>query len=607
MRRASLSLVAVGALALGLVAGLPARADGPSGHRDSQPGHRAGPPTVTPDDIRFTPERVLRKGSPEDVGLLPERIEQIAPRLAGYLGTTPETPEHPMYAGAVVLAAKDGVIVEHAAVGDAVRYSGTRTEDGDVIGIELPETERIPMREDTIVDLASVSKLFCTVVVLQLVEDGAVDLDAPVTTYIPEFGQNGKDEITVRQLLTHTSGMRAWLPLHSSYPTPEERIEAVYESTLQPDAEPGAQYLYSDLGLITLGKIAERVTGRTLDELVAERITEPLGMTDTMYNPPESLRERIAATEHQPALDRGMVWGEVHDENAWSLGGVAGHAGLFSTAADLAIFAQTLLNGGQYGDARILSEDSVRQAITNQNAGIAPEPASRRGLGFELNKHWYMGPLASPVTFGHTGFTGTSLVIDPLSDSFAIVLTNRVHPTRAWGGNNPARRAVTEELGLAVPVHPATGDDAWFTDHRDGATHTLDVPFARRAGWAARLSFRLWYDTEDATDAGHLEASTDGGESWDAVPFDLKAADHRWSTDGSFSGFQGRQWLRAEAKLPVGTTDLRWNYTADATSRGRGVYVDAVSVIDWRGMVFNDRRPGDAERWEADGWVRSAT
>ncbi|MBW9207136.1 serine hydrolase [Mumia sp. zg.B17] len=562
------------------------------------PGHETGPPTVTGEDVRFSPPRTLRTGSPEKAGLLPEHIERIMPDLVAYLGTTPENPNFPMYAGAVALVAKDGVVVEHGAVGDAVRYASAD-------GTELPEAQQIAMSEDTIFDLASITKLFTVVVTLQLVDQGVVGLDTPVADYIPEFAQNGKGTITVRHLLTHTSGLRSWVNLYSAYPTPEARIAAVYAQTLV--TPPGTAYVYSDLGLITLGTLAERVTGQTLDQLVAERITEPLGMTDTMFNPPESLRPRIAATEDMSSIGRGMVHGVVHDENAWSLGGVAGHAGLFSTAGDLAVFGQMLLNGGRYGKHRILSEDIMREAITDQNVGIPPAVTSRRGLGFELNQSFYMASLDSPVTFGHTGFTGTSLVLDPVSRSLVVLLTNRVHPNRAWGSNNGARQSVARNVGRAIPVRPAVGRTAWFAGRPSTTTHTLTAPLSRPAKDWARLTFRLWYDTEAGYDVGRVEASTDGGATWQLLPLDLRAGKNRWSTDGTFSGFEGRQWLKADAALPAGATHVRWSYTGlrATPSRGRGVYVDGVMARDLGGALFNGQRRSDAARFVADGWVES--
>ncbi|WP_370617198.1 serine hydrolase domain-containing protein [Mumia sp. Pv 4-285] len=590
MRRTSWGAALAGAVVIGAL-GMPAGAADPQ-------GPQTGPPTVTGEDVKFSPDRKLRAGDPEDVGLLPEHIARIMPDLATYLETTPENPNFPMYAGAVALVAKDGVVVEHGAVGDAVRYA--RAD-----GTELPEDEQIPATEDTLFDLASVTKLFTVVVILQLVDQGVVDLDAPAAQYIPEFAQNGKEAVTIRQLLTHTSGLRSWVNLYSAYPTPEARTAAVYAQTLL--TPPGTAYVYSDLGLITLGKLAERVTGQTLDQLVADRITEPLGMTDTMFNPPESLLHRVAATEDMSSIGRGMVHGEVHDENAWSLGGVAGHAGLFSTASDLAVFSQMLLNGGEYGKEKILSEDIMRQAITDQNVGIPPAITSRRGLGFELNQPFYMASLDSPVTFGHTGFTGTSVVIDPLSKSIVILLTNRVHPNRAWGSNNGARQSIARNVGRAIPVKPAVGRTAWFSGRPDSTTHTLTAPLTRPAQDGSRLAFRLWYDTEADYDIGRLEASTDGGATWQLVPLDLKAGHTRWSTDGTFSGFEGRQWLKADAALPTGATHLRWSYTGlrATPSRGRGVYVDGVLAADPVGVLFNGQRPADATRFVAEGWAES--
>ncbi|MEO3872780.1 serine hydrolase [Nonomuraea sp. B12E4] len=546
-----------------------------------------GPPTVTAADVRFA-DKELRYGPARLAGLLPEYVDRIAPDAAAFMRPSPT---RPLYPGAVVIAGRDGVIATHEAMGEAVRYA-------DSTPVELPPEQQIPMRRDTIFDLASVSKLFTSIVAVQQIERGRIGLDVPVTTYIPEFGASGKGGITVRHLLTHTSGLPSWIPLHTA-PTLEARYAAVWN--VVPASPPDTVYVYSDLNLITLGVIVERVTGKRLDAVVAEGLTGPLGMRDTGYNPDPALRPRIAATEFQTTTepDRGMVWGQVHDENAWSLGGVAGHAGVFSTAHDLAVLAQTLLNGGHYGRARVLSKDSVRLLLTNFNTAF---PGNSHGLGFELDQMWYMDGLSSPVTGGHTGYTGTSFVIDPLSGSFVILLTNRVHPSRDWGSNNPARRAVARDLALALPVRPAEGRDAWFSGVGDARTATLTLPVGTPRG--GRLSFALWYDTEANSDLGSLEASTDGGATWSPVPMELSAGHHRWSSDGTFSGFQGRQWLRARAQLTAGTTGLRWRYASDALYQGRGVYVDEVR-ISGPGVRFDDRSPRDAALFAADGWTRS--
>jgi CubicO group peptidase (beta-lactamase class C family) len=284
----------------------------------------SGPPSISPADIRFA-HRVLRIGRAHQVGLLPEQVQRMRVDLERYLTPAPDHPRHPVYAGAVLLAAKQGVIVQRVAVGMAMRYSAVGPPP-DRVGVELPLEQQIPTRPDTIFDIASITKVFTTIAVLQQVEAGRVALDAPVADYVPEFAAGGKQAVTVRMLLTHTSGLPAWVPLWR-YPTPAERLTAALATPLRRGATPGGQYEYSDLGYIALGALVERITGRRLDEVVRTGITGPLSMTETGYNPGPDLRVRIAATEYQTDPARGMVWGEVHDENAWSLGGVAGHAG----------------------------------------------------------------------------------------------------------------------------------------------------------------------------------------------------------------------------------------------------------------------------------------
>jgi serine-type D-Ala-D-Ala carboxypeptidase len=212
----------------------------------------------------------------------------------------------------------------------------------------------------------------------------------------------------------------------------------VLGSPLAAGMRPGAQFHYSDLGLITLGAIAERVTGAGLDELVRRQVTEPLGMQDTAFNPAPALRARCAATEDMPWTGRGMVRGQAHDEKAYHLGGVAGHAGLFSSAADLGRLTQALLAGG----ADVLRPPTVAAMLTNRNGRFGAGAA--HGLGVDLCQPWYMGRLAGRWSFGHTGFTGTSLVADPVRRTIAVLLTNRVHPSRRRGSINAARRALAD-------------------------------------------------------------------------------------------------------------------------------------------------------------------
>ena len=371
----------------------------------------------------------LRDGSPAQVGLDPGPIRDAERFLDG---CTRAGTGHPRFPGAVGLLAREGVIVAQYATGQALRYADAR-------GTELPPDQQAPMRLDTVFDMASVTKLFTSIAVMQLVERAEVDLDAPVAGYLPGFG---KPRVTVRHLLTHTSGLAPdpKPPLWQGYPDIPSRRAAVLAS--RPIAEPGT-YLYSDINLMVLGFLAEQVTGMALDVVVREGITHPLSLSGTGFNPPSP--DRVAATEYQTDPPRGLVHGQVHDENAWALGGVSGHAGLFSTARDLAVLAQAILDGGCHGDARILRPQTVREMLSNRDD---------HGLGFELNRESYMGALCSPVTAGHTGFTGTSLVLDPRSRSIAILLTNRVHPTRHWGPINVARETWATALARAMEPRP---------------------------------------------------------------------------------------------------------------------------------------------------------
>ncbi len=529
---------------------------------------------------------VLRDSTPAAAGLDPAPIATAVAQIRSH--ETAPAGGHPMYAGAVGLMGHDGKVVERDASGQALRYA-TTTE-------ELPPGQWVPMREDTVFDLASVSKLFTSLAVAQLIEEGKVDLESPVAAYLPEFAAKGKETVTVRQLLTHTSGFVSWLPLWSKYPDKAARIKAVMDQPLS--NPPGSTYLYSDLNLITRGVMVERLRGEPLDRVVASRITGPLGMTDTGYNPTD--RSRTAATEYQTAPARGMVWGEVHDENAWSLGGVAGHAGVFSTADDLARLSQALLNGGTYDGHRILSRASVTSLITNFNTDF---PGDDHGLGFELNQRWYMDSLSGPRTAGHTGYTGTSIVIDFASRSFAILLTNRVHPSRSWGSNNLARREWAGGLGQAMGVRPQHGDTAWFSGAENASTHTLATRELEVPASGARLAFDLFLDTEE-TDLLTLERSTDGGATWQPQPFEVRDRGETSASDGAVAGSGTRRWAQARADLAAGAQRLRWRYTTDAGYLGRGAYVDDILVAA-RGAALLDGEKSP-ETLDADGWTLRA-
>ena len=311
--------------------------------------------------------------------------------------------------GAVVLVGQDGKVVYR-------RAFGSRTV--------VPES--VSMTVDTIFDVASLTKVIATTTaVMQLVEQGKIRLDQPVAEYWPEFRAQGKDALTVRELLTHYSGLRPDLDLKPEWSGYTTALKMIIEET--PVAPPGTRFIYSDINFATLGEIVRRVSGQPLDVYCAEHIFKPLGMRDTGFNPPPPLRERIAPTQYQHGETGRMLWGEVHDPTAYNMGGVAGHAGLFSTADDLAIFAQTLLNGGTSGTVRVLSPLTVEKMTTPQTP---PNAMSLRGLGWDIDSPFASnrGELFPVGSYGHTGWTGPSILIDPVSKTYVILLTNRVHP-----------------------------------------------------------------------------------------------------------------------------------------------------------------------------------
>jgi serine-type D-Ala-D-Ala carboxypeptidase len=275
---------------------------------------------------------------------------------------------------------------------------------------------------ETVYDLASLTKVVGTTTALMvLYDEGRVDLDAPVAKYLPAFSGGYKDSVTIRHLLTHRSGLPAGRDLWRAARNPQEARLMVIDAPLT--CKPGTCYIYSDLGADILGMVVETVSGMGLDQFLGERVFSRLGMNDTYYRPEDSLKTRIAPTEVMPP--RGYpLQGEVHDENAYALGGVAGHAGLFSTAKDLAVFAQMMLNGGIYDGVRIVSDSTV--ALFTKRA------AGSRALGWDTaDGDGGAGRYLTERAYGHTGYTGTSMWIDPDREMFVILLTNRVHAAKA--------------------------------------------------------------------------------------------------------------------------------------------------------------------------------
>ena len=276
----------------------------------------------------------------------------------------------------------------------------------------------------TMYDLASLTKIIATTsLMLQLVDAGRVALDTPAVRYLPDWRGPRAAEITVRQLLTHSSGLAAW---RAFYKEATDKADARAQLMLVgPDAPPGTRFLYSDMNFMLLGMIAVRLTGMPLDSAFQVLVAKPLKLVDTRFLPDPSLRVRIAPTEYDPWRQR-QLRGEVHDENASRFGGVSGHAGLFSTATDLSRVARMWMNGGTLDGVRVASAATVAQFTRAQDTLI-----SKRALGWETpNGTNSAGHRLSPRAFGHTGFTGTSIWIDPSRDVFVILLTNRVNPTR---------------------------------------------------------------------------------------------------------------------------------------------------------------------------------
>jgi beta-N-acetylhexosaminidase len=302
---------------------------------------------------------------------------------------------------------------------------------------------------DTIYDVASLTKpIVTTAAIMVLVSQGRVDLDAPVSRYLPEWasGPNPawRKEVTVSDLLLHDSGLPAHRDYFKTAKSSREVLQRVFAEPLV--SEPGTKVEYSDLGFMLLGEIVQRLTGKTLAQFARAEIFAPLGMSHSQFNPPRALRVRIAPTENDSAFRRRQLQGEVDDSNAFVMGGIAGHAGLFTTANDVAIFAQMMLNGGIYAHQRTFPRSLVNEFIERQEIGD-----SARTLGWDVpTKNSSSGQYFSPRTYGHNGFTGTSIWIDPDKDLFVILLTNRVYPSAANEKIKQVRPALHDAILTAL-------------------------------------------------------------------------------------------------------------------------------------------------------------
>ena len=370
------------------------------------------------------------------------RLAHAAVVLAGCAGPArPPAPTPPLYthpSNAVITylqsevdSAFPGAVLAAGMVGRPTLYVAVGH-----YGVDDPR----PVDTTTVYDLASLTKVVgLTTVCMLLVQEGKLDLDAPVQRYVPAFRGSNKERVTIRHLLAHASGLPAWRPLYTEATTRATAFALVDTTPLV--SEPGTTSVYSDLGAIVLTQAVEGITGQRLDALLATRVFGPLGMRDTRFLPPNEWKDRIAPTER--SQDGTIIRGTVHDENAWRLGGVSGHAGLFSTAPDLVRFMEWLLemwnapsalslppSGGRTaeGGRPTLPRELVRAWTARQNLPAG----SSRGLGWDTpsGPNSSAGTKLGPLAFGHTGFTGTSIWIDPEKGLFIILLTNRVHPTR---------------------------------------------------------------------------------------------------------------------------------------------------------------------------------
>jgi uncharacterized protein YbbC (DUF1343 family) len=375
-----------------------------------------------------------------------------ASRFEGIEAVVLEEIEQKKLPGAVVLVGRGDRILYQKAIGRRAL-------------VPAPE----PMTLDTIFDLASLTKVVVTATAMtMLLEDGKVRLNDRVATFIPGFERYGKADITVRHLLTHLSGLRPDVDLADAWTGYDTAISLAMEEV--PVSSPGTRFVYSDINFFLLGEIVRRVSGKPLDEFAQERIFRPLGMKDTMFTPPASLAGRIAPTERCSAVgwpcdlspaatmsaggdtSRMMLRGIVHDPTARRMGGVAGHAGLFGTAADLSVFCRMLLAGGSYRGARILSP----LAVTKMTApATAAEERSIRSLGWDMDSAFSSnrGELLPLGSFGHTGFTGTSLWLDPATGLYIVFLSNRLHPD-GKGDVTPLRARVSTIAASAVTTLP---------------------------------------------------------------------------------------------------------------------------------------------------------
>ena len=345
-------------------------------------------------------------------------------------------------------AAKEEVAAGH--IPGAVILVGHRgkTVYRKAFGLRALTPRALPMKADTIFDLASLTKVVATTTaIMELVDRGQINLDKPAAAYWPAFAANGKGGITIRQLMTHTSGLRAGVASRPHWSDYDGAMVAIAED--HPVTAPGTRFNYSDVNFITLGEIVRRVSHMPLNVFCKREVFEPLGMKDASFLPPPALKSRIAPTDYQGS---GLRWGVVSDPTSYRMGGVAGHAGVFATADDLALLAQMLVQGGEIEGKRILKPATVA-AMTK--AQPLPGISTQRGLGWDMRSPYsrVFNAAFPSGSFGHTGYTGTAMWIDPGSQTFMIILTSRLHPN-GHGNVKPLRAKTAAAVAAALPMGP---------------------------------------------------------------------------------------------------------------------------------------------------------
>jgi CubicO group peptidase (beta-lactamase class C family) len=377
---------------------------------------------------------------PARVAAVPAPIQYVAPQMGlnnSGLDTSLITALDKLVKTALEEAVAPGVAIAVGRNGHIAYMKGYGTIDWNRPGSPAVDT-------NTLYDLASLTKVIATTTAAMILEEGGqLDLGRTVGSYLPEFNTPEKAHITVRQLLTHSSGLEAGASIYRTARGREQYIQQISARPLE--YTPGTNMIYSDWNMIVLQLVMERITGKPLDVLTTEKIFKPLGMTDTQFQPSIALRSRIAPTQVDDGRG-GLLWGTVHDQNAWAIGGVAGHAGLFSTARDLALFSMMILNGGEGANGTRIAKPATIARWTSRQGR-----ESTRTLGWDSpDGGSSAGQFFSPWSFGHTGFTGTSIWIDPEKDLFVVVLTNRVNPTQNNTRHVQLRRDVADAVQQAV-------------------------------------------------------------------------------------------------------------------------------------------------------------